>query len=381
MNILAKSRGLLAVAALLIVAVLAWATPGIVRHYYHQGLRLVEVATGLEAPWAIAFLPDRSMLVTERPGRMRIVDPSGKVGPPLSGLPAVAAFGEGGLLDVVLSPDFATTRLIYWSFSEPAADDPLAASTAVARGRLEGQAVIGAEVIFRQMPKGKDGRHFGSRLLFTPEGHLIVGLGDRSVRDDAQNLASARGKILRLDAAGKAPTDNPFVGRSGALPEIWSYGHRNVQGLAYQPQIGSLWASEHGPNGGDEINLIRPGANYGWPVITYGCEYTTCAKIGEGTVKAGMVQPLTWFGPGSMPPTALAFITGDRYPEWKGQLLVGTLWGQALMRLQVDGDRVVGREPMWLGSYNRVRDVKQGPDGWIYVAVQNPQGSIVRLER
>jgi glucose/arabinose dehydrogenase len=365
----------------LLTTFIGLAAQRLVKRYVLQGLHVLEVARGLEVPWSMAFLPDGSMLVTERPGRLRLVDlKSGRVGAPIAGLPPVVVRSEGGLLGVVLAPDFASSQRIYWSFSEPAPAGQEGASTAVARGRLDGNTLRDVEVIFRQPVKRSDGRHFGGRLLFDDQGHLFVGLGDRMLRDDAQRLDSAHGKLLRLMPDGSVPADNPFIGRVGALGAIWSMGHRNIQGLAFNPQTGSLWASEHGPAGGDEINLIKAGANYGWPVVTHGCEYTTCAKIGEGSSKPGMEDPLAWFGPESVPPSSLLFVTSERYPAWKGQLLMSVLGGRALVRMTVQGDRIVERESIWLGQYNRVRDVRQGPDGWIYLAVENPSGVILRIE-
>ena len=383
-NSLKLSLIMVVILALTTAAVAVW-KPRTMHKFLHrfdtQGLRPKVVADGLEIPWGFDFLPDGRIVVTERPGRMRLVEPDGRVGSPLAGLPPVAAVGEGGLLDVVVDPQFASQPWLYWSYAEPSALAPGRAVTAVARGRLVDQALMDVKVIFRQSVAHDRPLHFGSRLKFAPDGRLFIGLGDRWSRDEAQQLSSESGKLMRIEADGGVPADNPFVGRSGALPQIWSYGHRNVQGLAFNPATGSLWASEHGQQGGDELNLIRPGANYGWPVIGYGCEYQTCAKIGEGTAKVGMEQPLTWWGPESMPPTGMTFLTGDRYPDWTGQLVVGTLADQPLVRLQVYGDRVVNREPMWLGPYRRVRDVKQGPDGWLYVAVELPQGALLRLER
>ena len=346
-----------------------------------QGLRPTVVAQGLEIPWGFDFLPDGRIVVTERPGRMRLIEPDGRVGSPLTGLPPVAAVGEGGLLDVVVDPKFASQPWLYWSYAELSVLAPGRAVTAVARGRLVDRSLVDVKVLFRQSVAHERPLHFGSRLKFAPDGRLLIGLGDRWVRDEAQQLSSDAGKLLRIEPDGRVPADNPFVGRSDALPQIWSYGHRNVQGLTFNPATGALWASEHGQQGGDELNLIRPGANYGWPVITFGCEYQTCAKIGEGTAKAGMEQPLTWWGPDSMPPTGMTFLTSDRYPDWLGQLIVGTLADQPLVRVEVLGDRVASRVPMWLGPYRRVRDVKQGPDGWLYVAVERPQGALLRLER
>jgi len=244
-----------------------------------------------------------------------------------------------------------------------------------------GSAVEGATVIFREPVKETDGRHFGARLLFAPDGRLWVSVGDRMQRGDAQNLGSTHGKLLRIEPDGGIPADNPFAATAGALPSVWTMGHRNVQGLVLHPVTGALWASEHGPQGGDEINLIRPGHNYGWPVVTHGCEYTTCAKIGEGVEKAGMDSPLTWWGPESVPPTGMAFLTSDRYPQWKGQLFVGALHGPSFTRLRVEADKVLDQEPMWAGVYRRIRDVKQGPDGWLYLVVNSPDGRIIRLEQ
>lgn len=358
-----------------------WQWPQIDRRVFNYGLKVKRFATGLEVPWSLAFLPDGSMLVTERPGRLRRVDGEGRLSAPIRGLPAVAQGGEAGLLDVAVAPDFATSRRVFLTFSEPARPGEQGASTALARARLENDELVDFRVIYRQPKKLEDVTHYGSRVLFTPEGHLLLALGDRGQRADAQDLSSPHGKVLRLTQDGLAVPDNPFANKTGALPEVWSYGHRNVQGMAWQPGTGALWATEHGPNGGDEINLLRAGANYGWPVITYGCEYVSCAKIGEGTAKAGMEQPVAWFGPDSVPLTGMAFVTSDRYPKWKGQLFVGVLTGPEVVRVQVDGSRVVERTPMWLGAYDRVRDVKQGPDGWLYLAVQKPEGLILRLER
>jgi glucose/arabinose dehydrogenase len=365
----------------LLAGAIGFVAPKLFKRYYQHGLRLVEVAGGLEVPWSMAFLPNGSALVTERQGRMRLVDlKSGRVSAPIEGVPPVVHRTEGGLLGVVLAPDFSTSRQIYWSFSEPASAGQEGASTAVARARLSDSSLTDVEVIFRQPVKRTDGRHFGGRLLFGPEGHLFVALGDRMLRDDAQRLDSAHGKLLRLMPDGSVPRDNPFAGRADALGAVWSYGHRNIQGLAFNPQTGSLWAAEHGPQGGDEINLIKPGANYGWPIVTHGCEYTTCDKIGEGSSRPGMEDPLAWFGPESVPPSALLFVTSDRYPQWKGQLLMSVMHGRALVRMRVQGDRVIERESIWLGKYNRIRDVQQGPDGWIYLAVENPHGAILRIE-
>jgi len=349
------------------------------QRFVPNGLRAVTVVQGLDTPWAMAFLPDGRFLVTERPGRLRIATLDGQVGPALNGLPAVYHAGEGGLMDVAVDPGFASNRRIYWTYSElPVADGK--SPTAVASAVLDGNDLREVKVIFRQQPEAGEDSHFGSKLLFSPDGHLFVGLGDRDRRDDAQLPGSTNGKLIRIATDGSIPADNPFVDVPDAHPAVWSLGHRNIQGLAWHPVSGELWASEHGPNGGDEINIIRRGANYGWPVITYGCEYGTCKKIGEGTEKAGMQQPQTWFGPQSVPLTALLFVSGERYPDLRGQLLVGTLWGQALMRVQLDGDRVVEREPIRFRPYGRIRDLDMGPDGWIYMVSNVPDGRVLRLQ-
>jgi len=258
-----------------------------------QELKPITVAAGLQNPWGLAFLPDGRMLVTERPGRLRILHPDGKIGEPVQGLPRIDAGGQGGLLDVALDPRFADNALVYWSYSEPATSGEAGNSTAVARGKLEANRITGVQVIFRQRPKVASSAHFGSRLVFARDGRLLVTLGDRfSRRDDAQTLDTHHGKVVRIEPDGRVPADNPFVGRAGALPEIWSYGHRNVQGAALHPQTGDLWTHEHGPQGGDELNLTEAGRNHGWPVITYGREYVTGFKIGEGTSRADVVAPL-----------------------------------------------------------------------------------------
>lgn len=376
----ARTKLLLAVALVAVVAFIVWAGPKLLRRMDMQGLRPVTVASGLDNPWGLAFLPDGRMLVTERAGRMRLVSADGKLSDALTGVLPVLAQGEGGLMDVVLDPQFASNGRLYWSYSEPAPPGAAGGSTAVARGRLAATGIEDATVIFRQPVKVDDGSHYGSRLLFAPDGRLFVSLGDRSRRDDVQDPGSAHGKILRMDADGRPPADNPFAAAAGALPQVWTLGHRNVQGLALNPASGELWASEHGPQGGDELNVIERGRNYGWPVITYGCEYVTCAKIGEGTAKDGLEQPVAHWSP-AIAPTGMAFLTSDRYPGWKGQLFVGMLQGRAVLRLKLDGRKVVEQERVLTGLLDRVRDVKQGPDGWLYILAGRDQGRIIRVER
>ena len=366
-----KLRFALVTIALTLVATLARA----------QALKPVTVASGLQNPWGLAFLPDGRMLVTERPGRMRLVTIDGKLAAPLQGLPKVEAAGQGGLLDVALDPKFADNALVYWSYSEPDPQGGRGNSTAVARGRLAGDRLDDVKVIFRQAPKVASNAHFGSRLVFARDGRLFVTLGDRfSRRDDAQLLGNHHGKIVRIESDGRVPSDNPFVGRSGALPEIWSYGHRNVQGAALNPASGELWIDEHGPQGGDELNIAQPGKNYGWPVITYGAEYGSGAKIGEGTAKAGMEPPLAHWVP-SIATSGLAFLTSDRYPGWKGSVFIGALKAQLLVRLELDGRKVVREERLLQDFGERIRDVRQGPDGWLYLLTDSTNGRIVRLER
>lgn len=340
-------------------------------------LRLATVASGLEAPWGLAFLPDGRMLVTERPGRLRYVSADGKLSAPLEGVPRVFAVGQGGLLDVALDPRFAENRSIYLSFSEPVDGK---ARTAVARARLGADRLEDLQVIFRQEPAVDARHHFGSRLIFDREGHLFVTLGDRgSQRDSAQDLGTHIGKVVRIDPDGGVPAGNPFVGRAGAKPEIWSYGHRNVQGAALHPLTGELWTHEHGPRGGDEVNIARAGRNYGWPVITYGREYHG-PKIGEGTAKAGMEQPLHYWVP-SIGPSGMAFYTADAIPGWKGSVLVGALASMQVARLEFGpDDKVKHEERIAIGE--RVRDVRQGPDGAVYLLTDMGPGSrILRLTR
>ena len=345
-----------------------------------QELKPVTVAKGLENPWGLAFLPDGRMLVTERPGRLRIVHPDGRLSEPVAGLPRIAVGGQGGLLDVAIDPKFSDNGLVYWGYSEPATNGEAENSTAVARGKLEGNRLTGVQVIFRQNPKVNSTAHFGSRLVFARDGRLFITLGDRfSRRDDAQTLDNHHGKVVRIEPDGRVPADNPFVQRSGALPEIWSYGHRNLQGAAIHPQTGELWTVEHGPQGGDELNAVAAGRNHGWPVITYGREYGTGIKIGDGTSRADVVAPLTYWVP-SVAPSGMAFLTSNRYPGWKGNLFVGALRGALLVRLELDGRKVLQEHRLLQNLGERIRDVRQGPDGWLYLLTDNRNGRLIRLE-
>jgi glucose/arabinose dehydrogenase len=334
------------------------------------------VAAGLEFPWSLAFLPDGRMLVTERPGRLRIIAVDGSLSPPVSGVPAVHATRQGGLLDVVLDPAFADNQRVYLSYAEPG--EAGTAGTAVARGRLAGGALEDVEVIYRQVPKVEGPAHFGSRLVFASDGTLFVTQGDRySQKDGAQALDNDFGKTVRIHPDGSIPADNPFVKTAGARPEIWSYGHRNMQGAAIHPETGRLWTHEHGAMGGDELNIDEPGRNYGWPIITWGINYNGL-PIGEGTTKPGMEQPLTYWKP-SIAPSGMAFYTGDRFPAWRGDLFVGSLKFGYLNRIELDGSRIVAQHKLLAERNARIRSVRNGPDGYLYVTTDSPKGDVLRL--
>jgi glucose/arabinose dehydrogenase len=364
------------IATLLLAACAAAPAAGEEFRSEKAAFRVVTVAKGLENPWGLALLPDGRMLVTERPGRLRLVEADGRLSPPLGGVPKAYARRQGGLLDVALDPRFAENRLVYLSYAEPGEDG---AGTAVARGRLGEGGLEDVTVVFRQRPKVSGSNHWGSRLVFARDGTLFVTMGDRfAYRDSAQDLGTHIGKIARINPDGSVPKDNPFVGRDGALPEIWSLGHRNVQGAALHPATGALWAHEHGAAGGDEINIVEAGKNYGWPVISYGVDYSG-AKIGEGTAKAGLEQPIYYWDP-SIAPSGMAFYTGDRFPAWRGNLFVGALKAQILVRLELDGARIVKEERL-LGTFDeRIRDVRQGADGLLYLVTDNNPGRVLRIE-
>ncbi len=342
-------------------------TPGVVR--------VETVASGLEHPWALEFLPDGRVLVTERPGRLRIVSLDGTVSPPVTGVPAVHASGQGGLLDVAVDPAFERNRTIYLSYAEPG---PGGAGTAVARARLGASSLEELTVIHRQDPKVSAGGHYGSRIVVARDGNLWVTQGDRREhRDRAQDLQQGMGKFVRIAPDGSIPADNPFVGRTDAQPSIWSYGHRNGQAAAMHPETGDLWTVEHGARGGDELNQPRAGRNYGWPVITYGRDYSG-ARIGEGQVKEGMEQPVYYWDP-VIAPSGMAFYTSDSIPGWKGSLLVGSLNPGALVRLEMRDGRVT-REERYLGELGaRIRDVQQGPDGFVYLVTDSGMGQLLRV--
>ena len=334
-------------------------------------IKVERVAKGLKQPWGLAFLPDGRMLVTERPGRLRIVTKDGALSEPLKGVPEVVARGQGGLLDVALDPAFAENGLVYLSYSEPGEGG---AGTAVARGKLGDGSLDDVEVVFRQKPKVDGGNHFGSRLAFSPDGKLFVTLGDRFKFDPAQDLASHIGKIVRINPDGSVPDDNPFVGQEGKLPEIWSYGHRNAQGAAIHPETGKLWESEFGPLGGDELNIPEAGKNYGWPVVSWGKHYDG-TDIPDPTERPEFADAIYHWNP-VISPSGIAFYTGDAIPAWKGNLLIAGLSSEAIVRLELDGEKVAGEERIAMGT--RIRDVAQGPDGAVY-ALTDEGGEILKL--
>jgi glucose/arabinose dehydrogenase len=335
------------------------------------------MAAGLENPWAITFLPDGRKLITERPGKLRLLDKDGKLSE-VPGVPEVAAVGQGGFLDVVIAPDFEKSQRIYFTFAEPRG---IVNGTAVAHARLAGEGgkskLEDVTVIFRMEPGRGGGFHFGSRLAFAPDGNLFVTLGERNAMQPAQDLTGHLGKVVRIAPDGSVPKDNPFVKREDVRPEIWSYGHRNPQGAAIHPVSGKLWTNEHGARGGDEINIPEAGKNYGWPVISYGRHYSG-AKIGEGTHKEGMEQPIHYWDP-SIGPSGMAFYTGDAFPAWKGNLFIGAMPLRHLQRLELDGEKVVHEERLLIGLGERIRDVRQAPDGTIWVLTDGRSGRALRL--
>jgi aldose sugar dehydrogenase len=349
--------------------------------------RIVTVAEGLVNPWSIAFLPGGDMLVTERPGRLRIVR-SGKLLPdPVAGLPRIRTGGQGGLLDVVPHPNFASNRLLYLSYSKPNADSS-EGTTAVARARFENDRLTNVQEIFEAKMWSQGRGHHGSRLAFDRNGFLFISLGDRQAPSSgnleahpAQDLSNHFGTVVRLHEDGRVPADNPFVSRAGAVPEIWTYGHRNVQGMIIHPETGDVWATEHGPQGGDELNLIQAGKNYGWPVVGFGVNYRTGAAIHSGTHREGMEQPVHVWVP-SIGASGLLLYTGSAFPQWRGNAFAGGMAGEQLVRLTLDGRRVTSVETL-VQRRGRIRDVRQGPDGFIYLAIDDRQGAptpVVRLE-
>ena len=335
-------------------------------------IKVETIAHGLENPWGLAFLPDDRMLVTERPGRLRVVTKNGTISEPLKGVPEVFAEGQGGLLDVKLDPDFATNRLVYIAYSEPGDGG---AGTAVARGKLSADSLDDVEVIFRQHPKVDGPNHFGGRLAFAPDGKLFVTLGERFTFTPAQDLSNDLGKIMRINPDGSIPQDNPFVGKAGARPEIWTYGHRNPQGLAFNPKTGRLFESEFGPKGGDEINVLEPGKDYGWPVVSWGSNYDD-TPIPPPPTHPEFTDAIAHWNP-VISPSGITFYTGDAIPGWKDDLLIAGLSSQAITRLTLDGQTVTGEERIPMGA--RIRDLVQGPDEAVYALTDGSDGAILKL--
>ena len=373
------------VAASLVAAVSVPAGAQSVQRSQQHDYRVVTVVDGLVQPWAIAWLPNGDALVTERPGRLRIVR-GGKLLPrAVDGVPPVVFQGQGGLLEVAVHPNFASNRFVYLTYSKAKADGS-GATTALVRGTFEKDRLTNVQQLFESVSTGRG--HFGGRIAFDGKGHLFLTLGDRQVPPEgnleahpAQDLSNHHGKVVRLNEDGSVPSDNPFVGKAPARPEIWSYGHRNVQGIAIDPATGHVWTNEHGPQGGDELNLDRAGKNYGWPVIGFGVNYTTGKAIHSGTHREGMEQPLHIWVP-SIGISGAAFYTGDRFPQWKGQLFIGGMAGEQLARVVIAGDKVVSRETI-LPGVGRIRDVRQGPDGYLYLVTEDDDGKptpVVRLE-
>ncbi len=342
-----------------------------------HAFRVVTLLPGLENPWSVAFLPDGRMLVTERAGHLRLVGPDFRLAAqPIEGLPEIVERGQGGLFDVVLHPQYAQNGWIYWAYNAPG---PGGWGTALARGKLQGQRMTEVQVLFSMQPKTRSSQHFGGRIVFDKAGMLYLTLGDRGDKDRAQKLDDHAGSVIRMHDDGRVPADNPFARRAGALPEKWTLGNRNMQGAALHPQTGKLWTHEHGPQGGDEVNVMRPGLNYGWPVITYGVNYGLGTRIGEGQSKPGMVPPLHVWVP-SIAPSGMTFVSGSQFPQWQGDLLVGALRGQMLVRLVLDGEKVLREERLLQGRVGRIRDVRMGPDGLVYLLSDGPDGALMRLE-
>jgi glucose/arabinose dehydrogenase len=359
-------------------------TQAAVHQSAHHDYRIVTVAEGLVNPWSIAFLPDGDMLITERPGRLRIVRNGTLLRDAVSGVPAVLAEGQGGLLDVVPHPDFSSNRLLYLSYSKPT--EAKAATTAIVRGRYDNGRLTGIQPVFEAVSQGRG--HYGSSLAFSRDGYLFITVGDRQAPPEgdlanhpAQDLSNHHGTTIRLHDDGRVPSDNPFVKRAGARPEIWSYGHRNPQGLAIHPETGDVWLNEHGPQGGDELNLVRPGLNFGWPVVGFGVNYRTGQAIHGGTHREGMEQPVHVWVP-SIGVSGLMIYTGNQFPQWRGNFFSGGMAGERLSRLVMDGRSVKFEETLAQGL-GRSRDVRQGPDGYIYLALDDRGGaptSVVRME-
>jgi len=338
--------------------------------------RVIPLVSGLVHPWSLVFLPDGDLLITERPGRLRIVRHGRLLEESIAGVPVVAQTGQGGLLDVVLHPNFATNRLLCLAYSRRDSDG---SGTAIICSELVGNRLVNSRVIFAAEPSLRGGKHFGCRLAFDVNGNLYATLGDRGIRALAQAVSSHAGSVIRIDLSGDALADNPFVHQEDAQPEIFTYGNRNPQGLAWQPQTGVLWMHEHGPRGGDELNKVIAGTNYGWPVISYGKEYWSRKAVGEGTHKIGMAQPVHYWVP-SIAPSGMAFYSGSRFPQWQGNLFIGSLKFGELVRLEINASQVIHEERLLNGDFGRIRDVRLGPDELIYLLTDSPNGQLLRLE-
>jgi glucose/arabinose dehydrogenase len=342
-----------------------------------HAFRVVTLVKGLSFPWSLAFLPDGRMLVTERDGRLRIISKDFKLDPrPVEGVPPVVAVGQGGLFDIALHPGYAENQLVYLAYNGAGNGGW---GTELMRAKFDGQRLTEPQVLFRLDPKSRSGHHFGGRIVFDRQGYLYLTLGDRGDKERAQLLYDHAGSVIRLHDDGRVPQDNPFVKRPAARPEKFTLGNRNMQGAALHPKTGELWTHEHGPQGGDEVNVMRAGRNYGWPVITYGVNYGLGTKIGEGTHKAGMEQPLYKWVP-SIAPSGMAFYEGNKFPGWQGNILVGALRSEMLVRLELDGERIVSEERLLKGTLGRIRDVRVGPDGYGYLLTDDSEGVLARLE-
>ena len=372
-----RSIGSIVTALTLLVACAAGAAESRqVRSEKHK-FNVVTLVQGLENPWSIAWLPDGRMLVTERPGRLRIVSKDFRLDAnAIEGLPKIVVIGQGGLFDVVPHPSYAQNGWIYISYNGPGEGGH---GTELMRAKLDGHRLVDPQVLFRLQPKTGTGQHFGGRIVFDGKGHVFLTLGDRGSMARAQRLDDHAGSVIRLNEDGSVPKDNPFVNRKDAKPEKYTYGDRNMQGAALHPKTGELWTHEHGPQGGDEVNIMRAGRNYGWPIITYGANYGTGTKIGEGNRKAGIEDPIHYWVP-SIAPSGMAFYEGDRFPGWRGNVLVGALKDEMLVRLELDGDKVVKEERMMRGAIGRIRDVRVGPDGYVYLLTDERRGVLARLE-
>ncbi len=332
------------------------------------------VVEGLENPWSVDFLPDGRILVTERPGRLRIVD-NGQLSEPVKGLPKVKAKGQGGLLDIALDPSFADNQILYFSYS---AADKTGIGTEVASAKLVENELTQVKVLFKALPKSRGGNHFGSRLLIDKEGKLFITLGERGTKERAQDIDDHAGSLIRINTDGTIPKDNPFINNPVAKPEIYTYGNRNIQGIAMHPDTGEVWTIEHGPQGGDELNLMKPGVNYGWPIITYGVNYVIGTKIGEGTEKTGMAQPIHYWVP-SIASSSLLFYTGAQFSEWQGNAFISSLVFGQLVRLEMKGNKVLKEERLLSGDFGRIREVQQGRDGYLYFITDDTRGKLYRI--